>query len=519
MRVMGTQELQAIGGLRPLQFSQALKLRFGRNVGIGFYSIALFILIIVCLIPIWSVDCPEITDFPNHLVRDYILAHYHENPLWQQRYALDGTPLPNLAIDLFVVPLLKLLPLFVCGKLFLSASAALYIIGCHETARALHGRPNWLALVGGLTFYNTELTKGLVNYVFGVSVFLCIFAFWFRVRTRMSPTTFLLCGLLSIAAYLSHLSSVVLLGLCCGSVAAFDFVRHRKLSKLVAEVAWLGFPLLLTFGFLHGSGRVGTIGWSLALKPKMMLLLSPFRSYSLYLTVGVALCCFLCFLILLLKCKVQPTCWVGVLLLLLFLVSPGKMFTATNVAERYLVPGCLMILLSIEPNWGRPQKVAFGVMLIALTARLGNFASSWRSFDLDARHIVAMGECLPQGAKVFVLPVMASRAAGGAGSAVPEERLLFMAQYWTLSRAADVSNLYALPGQQPLVFRQPACHGPYPAEPEWLACLDQFDFVWAVDPAPAYSKALSRAAVRIAVFESGTLWRVNRAPPRAEPSQ
>jgi hypothetical protein len=476
------------------------------------YNVALLFVLVACLTPIWIVDYPGMTDYPNHLVRDYIIAHYNETPLWQQRYSLDLTPLPNLAIDLFVVPLLRFLPLLVCGKLFLSLAAALYIFGCSELGKSIAGKPNWLALVCALTFYNTELLKGLVNFIFGISVFLCVFALWLRVRDRMSPMYFSLCALLSMVAFLSHLSSFVLLGIACSTVAFLDFIRHRMLRKLTAELAWLGFPVLLMFAFFRGSGRVGSLIWSLDGKIKLIQLLSPFRSYNLALIAAVAATLLLCFIVMLKGSTVHRTWLVGVVFFVLFLISPNELFTASNVAERYVIPCYLMLFLSIEPHWARPQKMAIGIALIALMASIGNITVNWLSINRQSQQIIAMGGLLPEGARVFVLPTWgpgSSRA--GARSALPEDRFLNMAQFWTLTRRADVSNLFALPGQQPLVFRQVACHGPYPPEPVWLGCLGNFDFVWTIDPAPAYRQVLSRIAAPAATWEMATLWRVNRS--------
>src|ERR1035441_5642758 len=111
------------------------------------YYAALLVVLLMVLAPIWIVKYPGMVDYPNHLVRCYILAHYHDNPLWQQRYLLDLSPLPNLAIDLIVTPLLRILPLIVAGKVFLSLAAALYVLGCSEVGRTVIGKLNWLALV------------------------------------------------------------------------------------------------------------------------------------------------------------------------------------------------------------------------------------------------------------------------------------------------------------------------------------------------------------------------------------
>jgi hypothetical protein len=508
---MEAGEAVTVSSCKPLGLRRKSKIGAGSIPEFGTYYVALLLVLIACLVPIWIVNYPGLTDYPNHLVRDYILAHYNESPLWQNRYSLDLAPIPNLAIDLFVVPLQRFLPLLVCGKLFLSLMAALYILGCSELGKAIAGKPNWLALACALTFYNTELLKGLVNYIFGVAVFLCAFAFWLRVRDRMTPITFLLCGLLSIVAFLSHLSSIVLLGVACSIISFLDFARHRKLIKLTINLAWLGFPILLTFGFLHGSGRIGAIRWSLDWKIKLIQLLSPFRSYNQLLIAAVTITLLVCFLVILKRSTIHPTWVVGAVFFFLFVVSPNDLFTASNVAERYVIPCYLVLLLSVEPVCNRPQMTAIAIALIALVIRIGDVSVNWLSIDSETKQVIAIGELLPEGASVFVLPTWGPGSAHeGAHPAVPEDRFLNMAQFWTVSRRADVSNLFALPGQQPLVFRQIACHGPYPPESDWLGCLGKFEFVWTVSPAAAYRQALAHIATPVATLETATLWRVDR---------
>jgi hypothetical protein len=244
---------------------------------------------------------------------------------------------------------------------------------------------------------------------------------------------------------------------------------------------------------------------------KLVHLLSPFRSYNLPLVAAVAVTLLLCFIVMLKGSTVHPTWVVGVVLFLLFIVSPNDLFTASNVAERYVIPGYLVLFLSIEPHWGRSQKVAIAIALLALTARIGNIAANWLSINRQCKQIIAMGELLPDRASVFVLPTWgAGSAKAGTHSVLPADRFLNMPQFWTLSRRADVSNLFALPGQHPLVFRQIACHGPYPPESEWLGCLRSFDFVLTIDPAPAYRQTLARIGTPAATWEMVTLWRVNR---------
>ncbi len=475
------------------------------------YHAAILIVLAVVLIPIWVVDHPRMEDYPNHLVRCYILAHYHDNPLWQQRYLVDHHPLPNLAIESVVVPLARFLPLILCGKIFLSLAAALFVIGCSELGRALIGKPNWLALVASLAFYNMQLLRGFASFIFGIGIFLCAFAFWFRFRNRLTPWSYFVCCLLSTVAFLAHLSSVVFLGIACVTVALVDFARDRNLPGLFKKLVWLACPALLFFIFMHGSGQAGLMDWnSLWHWPiaKILALASPIRSYDRLLSLGLAVVLLISLLVMLRGARIHSAAVVGLVFWALYFLAPDVMFTSFRADERFIVPGYLLLLLSIEPRWGRWQRAAYGVALIAALIHTGDVLVDWLSINRESEQVLAMDRVLPQKARVFVLEL----------SFKERHAFAHLIQFWTLSREADVSNFFGLPGQQPLVLkRPPACHGPYPPEPfndsEWRSCLTTWDFVYTYDEIPPdFRQLLSNIATPAASAGKVTLWRVNRIP-------
>jgi len=352
----------------------------------AYYAALLFVLLLV-LAPIWIVKYPGMVDFPNHLTRCYILAHYYDNPIWQQRFIVVHDPLPNLAIDLIVTPLVHLLPLILCGKIFLSISAALYVIGCSYAGRAITGKPNWLALVCALTFYNSALLFGFVNYIFGVGVFLCAFAYWLRVRNAMTPLRFSLCCLLSFAAFFAHLSSIAFLGLACVTIALLDFIHDRRIARLLVKVTWLACPVLLMAAWLVESalhspvaiknqGHIPQTAWR-PLSGKLTVLLTPVRSYSMAVDLGVILLLLVCALAIWKGSKVHRTAVVSLILYVLFLITPSDLYTTSAADARYVLPGFLLLLLSIELRWGRRQKIAVAVALAAMAVHIGSITADW----------------------------------------------------------------------------------------------------------------------------------------------
>jgi hypothetical protein len=470
------------------------------------YYAALLVVLLMILAPIWIVKYPGMVDYPNHLARCYILAHYQDNPLWQQRYVLDHSPLPNLAIDLIVTPLLRILPLIVAGKVFLSLAAALYVLGCSAVGRAVIGKPNWLALVCAFTFYNSALLFGFVNYVFGIGVFLCAFAFWLRIRNAMTPLRFFFCCLLSLAAYFAHLSSVVILGAACCTIALLDFVRDRKILGLIVKLAWLACPILLMAGFLKNSATAKTIEWS-TLDGKLIKLLAPIRSYSMAVDAGVFIVLLVCALALRKGCKVHFAAVVSLVLFALYLITPDSISDVSAIDARYVMPVYLLLILSIELRWGRWQKAALAVALAAMAIRTVSITADWLTISRRSEQVLAMGQILPEGARIYAFkPALnASKLDRGSSTVI---------EFWTVSHDAELSNLFAFRGAQPLVFRQPPCN-----DSERIKCLASYDYVWTYDPPASLQQVLLRFATPASTWEKVTLWRVNRKADSSTGSQ
>jgi hypothetical protein len=509
MGILQTLIQQAHSLLHP---SEAARDERESTAGLKFYYAALLIVLVAILLPIWIVKYPGMLDFPNHLTRCYILAHYHDNPVWQQRFIVVHGPIPDLAIEIIVLPLLQLLPLMICGKIFLSLAAALYVAGCSEVGRAITGKPNWLALVCAFTFYNSALLYGFVNYIFGVGVFLCAFAFWLRVRNAMTPWRFLLCCLLSIAAFLAHLSSIAILGIACVTIALLDFIQDRRFSRLLVKVAWLASPVPLVAAWLVESAShvasapmnhepVKLIHWG-TLSNKLSILFIPVRSYDIAVDVVVVVLLLFCALAMRKGCKVHYAAVTGLLLFCLFLITPGVVYTTSAADARYVIPGYLLLVLSIEPRWNRRGKIALAVALAAMALHLGSIAVAWRTISHRSEQVLAMGDGLPSGARVYVFQPPVTPA-------TKRDRDFFhLIQFWTLSRNADISTLFTFPGQQPLLRRQPVC-----GNSEWTNCIAGFDYIWTYDPPTPLRQDISRLASASSTWEKVTLWRVNRADP------
>src|SRR5437879_5969298 len=154
---------------------------------------------IVAAIPILAVETLPLFDYPNHLARMHILADYDRSAFLRQFYALDWRPIPNLAMDLIVPPLTRIMPLAAAGKIFVLAIFLLIAGGTALLHRVLFGRWSAWSLLAFLLLYNRILLWGFVNFLFGVGLALVAAALWIGLRERPAWLRLPLAALLATA--------------------------------------------------------------------------------------------------------------------------------------------------------------------------------------------------------------------------------------------------------------------------------------------------------------------------------
>lgn len=461
------------------------------------YWLVVLLVVVILIVPIWVVTYPGMVDYPNHLARCFILAHFSDNPVWQQRYSVLHDPLPNLAIDLLVVPLTRIFSVMTSGKIFLTFAAIIYVAGCIFLGYVATGRKSWIALLAAFTFYNSALLYGFVNYIFGLGVFLIAFAFWMDSRHRMSLLRFVGCSALSLVAYLSHLSSIAFLVLSCLTIALAELYSHRRFLLFTRQLAWVIFPIGLMVTFMKGSGSVGRVEWA-PLSQKAIHLLTPIRGYSLATDISLLAVLLACFAVSIGRIKLQKIAIAGCVMYFLFLITPEGLFTGSAVDARYVMPGFLLILLSMKVLESRTHWVVFTIAFLAMLFHTADITWNWINISHREQQVLQMGDILPKDSRVYVL-----HPPPGRSSAKRDRGFLHVVTLWTITHEAFVSTLFSSPGMQPLVARKPPCDAS-----AWMDCLSDFDYVWTDGIAMDTEQKISQIAAPAAQWESVTLWKI-----------
>jgi hypothetical protein len=482
---------------------------------------------IVAAIPILAVETLPLLDYPNHLARMHILADHDRSAFLRQYYALDWRPIPNLAMDLIVPALARIVPLAAAGKLFILTIFLLIAGGVALLHRVLFGRWSAWSLLAFLLLYNRILLWGFVNFLFGVGLALVATALWIGVRERPAWLRLPLAALLATAIYFAHLFAF---GAYAFVILGYEVARLRRQGRL-ASAGGLGalcaavipfVPALVIFLATRGPSAVGDIGWSRFVR-KFDLIYNIVDNYhpwfdiaSFVLLVAVFVAAAVGRAITVSRVMVLPL----VLLCLAQLAMPNRLFGGTGVDHRMPLVLALVLIGASDVVLRdlRRQTIVATLLTALFLARVGAIATTWIGYDRIYAPIVAAFAALPPGARLAVASPPASVHVSR--NSPP---MIHMASLAVVAADAFVPTLFTLPGQQPLALREPYAALASSASPEdfWAilaggasgsdqraaALLPQYDFVFATADPPVELGADSRLALR-ASFVAARLYAV-----------
>jgi hypothetical protein len=478
----------------------------------GRFILPLYVALTVLLCaPFFLLTFPPFVDYPNHLARSYILMHYSQVPLFQAAYSLDHAPIYNLAVDLVVPPLARVIGLAVAGRLFLILVIGAYAAGCYMLASAIHGGRTWLAFVPLMFAYNSFLMMGFVNYYFGVALYLAVFACWLRWKRAWTPVRALTFACLTVACYFSHLTSVGFLGVSVACVSAYEYCAGRTSlwGMWITGLSFLPAAALYLACARRFANTGASIQWN-TLRGKLIELLAVIRTYDVGVDVALLACVAACLALLALNSSKgfvsAPILICGILLMLGYVTAPLGLLTGLELDARFVWPGFVLIALAFRPRI-RPDYGAICLTCIVLifVVRAGVLWSYWSGLDVKISRMVRVFEQLPRERTIFP----ADFQGAGVKTAKLDEAVKFVVCYAVISRDAYVPTTFAIEGQQPIVERSMiGFHGWKPgAVSPWAG----YDYVWTYKPPAALVETLSRTANPVASADESTLWSLNDA--------
>jgi hypothetical protein len=427
---------------------------------------------VLLLLPLAMSDVPPLLDYPNHLARMYVLA-FPDDPVLSQFYAQHWSIMPNLAIDVLVPPLLRVVPVHLAGRLMVAMTLLAPVIGCIAYSRAAFGRRSMWPLGSGLAAYCATFILGFLNFQVGLGLALCAAAWWVAWADRRPLAAVGAGATCAVALLFCHLFGLLMFGILLAAREASAIWMSRALPGIFRRTAAKAVQLAAVFvpacvilaaaPLLGAHGPTSQLGWPL----RLYWLLGGFGHwrFAVALLSGVTVLAVVVALLAGNKLRAAPgSVLSAAILLVAFSICPSIVNGTAFVAARF--PEMLALLLFAGFIPVRLSRVAG----LALAAGLGALlvirsATAAAVFDRFAGDVVGLRSAIipvPPGSRVVVVTAddIAHRSYW---LHAPDGRYLagygpidsHLAALLLIERKSFWPQLFTMPGKQPLRVRPP----------------------------------------------------------------
>jgi hypothetical protein len=467
--------------------------------------LAISILILVSLIPLLWPAIPPIADLFVHMGRYSVALNLATDPLLQRYYDFEWLMIPNLGVDLLVIPLAPLLGLELAVKLIVMLIVGLTVSSFALLSHQAHGRVAPSAFFALPLAYGFSFQFGFVNFCLSMALAFFGLFLWNKLADeKRIGLRAILAVPFSILIWISHAIGWGVLGIFA---AASELVRLRSAGKtwlqtLIgagAQCLPLAFPAVLmlmsrTAGATQTSDR--WFDWLIKFQAIMMALVDRWSGFDV---VSVYVILFLIGAAFILR-DVRFDKRLGlaaIFLFIIYLLMPWELLGSTY-SDMRLSPFVLaMALLAIDIRPGAMPRLRTYMMIAGLGFFLMRTAATTISFLRYDRMITAELEALahiPVGARVAAFITKPCTAIWGF------DRLSHLPSIGLARRSLFVNDQFHMDGVQLLRVHYPAAE-PFTGDPshqiastdcvrrDWrrlsqaidLVPRTAFDYIWIIN--------------------------------------
>ena len=183
-------------------------------------------------------------------------------PALAQFYRIEWGFIPNLASEILVPALGKLISLATGVKVFLSVAIAMWVIAPAYVHRLLYGRFGVESLSASFFAYNANFMWGFLNYYFAAGLAFVVFAAWIASRKHRSAWRLAAFAAAVTIVYFCHVFAAAVLGLLIGAYETSIAFEKRDFSaeailKRLGQIAAVFIPAAIAFLFLKPASAPG----------------------------------------------------------------------------------------------------------------------------------------------------------------------------------------------------------------------------------------------------------------------
>jgi hypothetical protein len=376
-------------------------------------------LLAAALVPFALCDPLPLNDYPNHLARMHILADGGASPDLARYYGIEWSLVPNLAVDLVVPLLARLMPVETAMLVFSALIFLLTASGTIAANWALYGGRSWLPFGVFLLLYNRSFLWGFLNYLFALGVAFWAFALWLWLKDRGTPLRLAVFPALAFLLFVLHLSAFGVYAILVGGYELHRSFEDRRRGLAVLARRWaviaLQFvpPFIALLALSPASDKIARIEFG-SLMGRLVGVFDPVLNYVVPVDLATAAVIGGVFVwglvrgwIVFHRLMIVPT---G-LLVLLYAFLPDTLLDSFAAARRLALPLAMAALvacdLKLESVAGRRVLFAGFAGLFAL--RLAIVAINWQAADAIYAEMIAAMERLERGARIYTLNAITLR--------------------------------------------------------------------------------------------------------------
>jgi hypothetical protein len=434
---------------------------------------------LIVVFPIITSEMPLLADYPNHLVRFWLLNGGASIPTISNYFTVDwSNTATNIVMDAVVYALCFVFPVTISGKIILALSALLPAIGILLVSTALYQRvSHWHVLIFLVCWALTLLT-GFMSFRLGLGA--ALIALWLDiilerqgqvasiVRRTAQWVVIVLVHPFGILLYL-----VISTGFGIGSHASV-LLSRQGLGTVVRRLAWNYVPFALAAVLIlmrielsdHGAGTGASslpiMLWD-QIEPRRVLrsLIAPERAYNIAYDAVFALLLWGLVTMSAFQRRLlrhEGLIVAGIGLFIFSHICPNVIGTTSMIDARLWEMVLLTMCISVLPELNieaRYSGALYAVAFIALLARSAYLDVVWQQRQADVQSVYRALDHVPEASRLIPLQVKTDPRTAPPGRylaavAPTFEHLIVSA---VMRRHAYVPTLFAESGKQPVTVR------------------------------------------------------------------
>jgi hypothetical protein len=470
--------------------------------------IAVLILAVALLVPIWSAVFPPLLDYPNHLARSFVLAHLNDPAFTFSRfYRADWGAYPYLGMDASLAVLGRLFPIEIAGRIFLSLCALALPAAAWFFLRQVNPGEDATALWALLIACSVFFLEGFLNFDLSLAVGFFTLGLWLCWLAKHSIAGWVAVLVAFTALYFTHLLGFGIAGLVVAAYLAFG---RRPLRDWI----WSGALALPGVAFYLHSSRVGLSvqkivfhGFEEKLDSLGMILhgYSPALDWISLVALGAWF--------LAAWWRNPEFRWnsrwlaIAIFLFALFWAIPWMWGEGSDLDIRVLP--VLFVVILATARVGRRAKWLAVIPLLLFAARTVSMTQHFIRAQPELAGLARSFDAIPRGA--LVLPIVE-------GDQDPIERpFTHFWAYGVIRKGWFSPYLMDEAGQTPMriIYDSYTPDGfwdhAYDEPPDWKQVQSDYEYVWAYD-IPRFSGALAGIGDRIYSFGALEVYRIRKSP-------